>query len=308
MEFYLLRNDPNNPNRTLDAAGYFGVGEDAITSTRDEVLTTLQVMGIGVGGAHHETGPGQEELDLPETDALRMADQLITVRQVIRSAAQRRGLRATFMPKPMLDAPGSGMHIFQQLSYLDGGDALRDERDELSQTSYWMLGGQLAHARGMCLVTNPSVNSYKRLNAGHRAPRHVTWARASQRSLIRVPMWASGEHAEIELRNPDAMANPYLAFAVGLACAVDGIRNRIDPPAPLDESFMSYDDVDLERRNISRLPSTLGEALSAFAEDSIVQQAIGAYISDQLMTVKGEEWEAYRSHVSPWEYSRYVDA
>src|SRR5215217_1824845 len=140
MEFYLLRRDPNNPIPPLDAAGYFGVGEDVITSTRDEVLTTLQTMGIGIGGAHHETGPGQEELDLPETDALRMADQLITVRQVIRSVAQRRGLRATFMPKPMLEAPGSGMHIFQQLNYLDGGDALRDEREELSQTAYWMIG------------------------------------------------------------------------------------------------------------------------------------------------------------------------
>lgn len=307
MEFYLLRSHPDSAIPPVDAAGYFGVGEDVISSTRDEVLTTLQTMGIGVGGAHHETGPGQEELDLRETGALRMADQLITVRQVIRSVAQRRGLRATFMPKPMLDAPGSGTHIFQQLFHLNGADALRDG-EELAQTAYWMIGGQLAHASGMCLVTNPSVNSYKRLNAGHRAPRHATWARVSQASLIRVPSWASGENAEIELRNPDAMANPYLAFAVALACALDGIANRLDPPDPLDESFMSYGDVELQRRNAARLPTTLGEALDRFAEDAVVQETVGAYIADQLLTVKREEWEAYRAHVSPWEYNRYVDA
>lgn len=308
MEFYLLRNDQTNPIPPLDAAGYFGVGEDVVSSTRDEILTTLQTMGIGVGGAHHETGPGQEELDLQETDALRMADQLITVRQVIRSVAHRHGLRATFMPKPMLEAPGSGTHVYQQLSHLNGGDALRDERDELSQIAYWMIGGQLTHANGMSLVVCPSVNSYKRLNAGHRAPRHATWARVSQASLIRVPSWAAGENAEIELRSPDAMANPYLAFAVALACGLDGIINRIDPPDPLDESFMSYDDVELQRRGVSRLPGTMGEALNAFAEDAVVQETLGAYITDLLLTVKREEWEAYRSHVSPWEFSRYVDA
>ena len=308
MEFYLLRGDPMNVAPQVDPAGYFGVGEDVISSTRDEILTTLQVMGIGVGGAHHETGPGQEELDLPDAGALRMADQLITVRQVIRSVAQRRGLRATFMPKPMAEAPGSGMHVFQQLHHLDGTDALKNDRDELSQTAYWMIGGQLAHARGMCAVVCPSVNSYKRLNAGHRAPRHATWARVSLASLIRVPSWADGEAAEIELRCPDAMASPYLAFAVALSCGLDGIRNRIDPPDPFDESFMTYDDTELERRGVTRLPGTLGAALTAFAEDDVVQESVGAYIVDQLLTVKSEEWEAYRSHVSPWEYGRYVDA
>lgn len=308
MEFYLLRTDPTSANPPQDAAGYFGVGEDVVAGTRDEVLTTLQTMGIGVGGAHHETGPGQEELDLPETDALRMADQLILVRQVIRSVAQRRGLRATFMPKPMADAPGSGMHVFQQLLHVDGRDALRNEHDELSQLAYWAIGGQLAHATGMCAVVCPTVNSYKRLNAGHRAPRHATWARVSQASLIRVPSWAEGEQAEIELRCPDAMANPYLAFAVSLACALDGIRNRIDPPDAYDESFMAYDDTELGRRGVTRLPGTLGEALTALLDDVVVQETLGPYIVDQLLTLKRNEWEAYRSHVSPWEYSRYVDA
>jgi glutamine synthetase len=308
MEYYLLRGEPGGAMAPIDAAGYFGVGADLISNTRDDVLTTLQAMGIGVGGAHHETGPGQEEFDLPVTGALQMADQLITVRQVIRSVAQRRGLRATFMPKPMADAPGSGMHVFQQLSYSDGSDALRDDRDELSEVARWLIGGQLAHARGMCAIVCPTVNSYKRLNAGHRAPRHTTWARVSLGSLIRVPSWAEGERAEIELRSPDAMASPYLAFAVALACGMDGIRGRVEPPDPFDESFKSYNDEDLERQGVARLPGTLGDALTAFAGNGVVCDAVGGYIVDQLMTVKTEEWEAYRSHVSPWEYSRYVDA
>jgi glutamine synthetase len=306
MEYYLLRGD-QLPNE--DAAGYFDVGNDLAAATRDEVLTTLQGMGVRVGGAHHETGPGQEEIDLPADDAMRMADHLISVRQVIRSVAQRRGLRATFMPKPMTDAPGSGMHIFQSLRrQMDGEDALRNGDDDLSPTAYWMIGGQLAHAPGLCLVTCPSVNSYKRLNAGHRAPRHASWARVSQASLIRVPTWASGENAAIELRCPDAMANPYLAFAVALSCAIAGIQDRIEPPDPLDESFVAFDDAEMSRRGVPKLPGTLGEALITFAEDDVVQQAVGPYIADQLLTIKRAEWETYRGHVSPWEFTRYADA
>ena len=306
MEFYLLRGDRLPTN---DAAGYFDVGDDAAAATRDEVLTTLQGMGVRVGGAHHETGPGQEEIDLPPDGALRMADQLISVRQVIRSVAQRRGLRATFMPKPMTAAPGSGMHVFQRFHRIsDGGDALRNDDDDLSPAAYQVIGGQLAHAPGLCLISCPSVNSYKRLNAGHRAPRHATWARVSQASLIRVPSWAEGENAAIELRCPDPMANPYLAFAVALSCALDGIRNRIDPPDALDESFVAFDDAELSRRGVPKLPGTLGEALISFAEDEVVQESVGSYIADQLMTVKREEWETYRGHVSPWEFGRYADA
>lgn len=309
MEYYLLDAEHPLALPPTDAAGYFDVGQDVVSATRDEVLTTLQAMGIRVGGAHHETGPGQEEIDLPPVDALRMADQLIAVRHVVRSVAHRRGLRATFMPKPMADAPGSGMHIFQGLrSIADGRDALSDGGDDLSRVAEWAIGGQLAHAPGMCLIACPTVNSYKRLNAGHRAPRHATWARVSQASLIRVPSWPDGEGAETELRCADAMANPYLVLAVALSCAMDGIRNRLDPPEPSDESFVAYDDDELRRRGVPKLPGTLGEALTAFAEDGVVQETVGDYITDQLLTVKRAEWEAYRSHVSPWEFARYADA
>jgi glutamine synthetase len=308
MEYYLLPGDGSLPDRE-SGAGYFSVADDQIASTRDAVLTSLQGMGITVGGSHHETGPGQEELDLPDVGALRMADQLITVRQVIRSVARRHGLRATFMPKPMEDAPGSGMHVFQSLNRtVDGRDALGTEGNNLTQEAHWLIGGQIEHAIGMTLITNPTVNSYKRLNAGHRAPRYGTWARVSQASLIRVPNWIDTDQAEIELRSPDAMANPYLAFSVALAAGMDGIRRRIDPGDPFDESFVAFDDAEFMRRGVSRLPSTLGEAIPAFADDVVVTQAIGSYISDQLIAVKRDEWEAYRAHVSPWELQRYVDA
>jgi glutamine synthetase len=308
MEYYLLPGDGTLPDR-VHGADYFSVADDQIASTRDAVLTALQGMGITVGGSHHETGPGQEELDLPDVGALRMADQLITVRQVVRTVARRHGLRATFMPKPMENAAGSGMHVFQSLNRtVDGRDALGADGNTLTQEAYWMIGGQIQHATGLTLITNPTVNSYKRLNAGHRAPRYATWARVSQASLIRVPSWLDTDQAEIELRSPDAMANPYLAFAVALASGIDGIRQRIDPADPFDESFVAFDDAELMRRGVTRLPSTLGEAITAFADDPVVTQALGGYISDQLLAVKHDEWEAYRAHVSPWELQRYIDA
>lgn len=309
MEYYLLPGDGSMPERAI-GAGYFSIGDDQVAATRDAVLTSLQGIGIAAGGAHHETGPGQEEIDLlPTASALRMADQLLTVRQVIRSVARRHGLRATFMPKPLGDAAGSGMHVFQSLNRTsDGRDALGEENNALSQEAYWSIGGQLAHAAGMTLITNPTVNSYKRLNAGHRAPRYATWARVSHGSLIRVPGWLETERAEIELRSPDAMANPYLAFAVALAAGLDGIRNRLDPPEPFDESFVAFDDDELFRRGVARLPATLGEAIATFADDPVIHEAVGGYIADQLLSVKRDEWEAYRAHVGPWELQRYLDA
>ncbi len=326
IEYYLLRGDPpggtagSDPLPGLgpapafrlprDPAGYFDVGEDLIAGTRDEILATLHAMEVGVGGAHHETGPGQEELDLLPTGGIRMADQIMTVRQVIRSVAARRGLRATFMPKPLPDAPGSGMHLFQRLAgYPTGGDVLRGAGpgEDLSPTARRVIAGQLAHAGAMCAVVCPTVNSYKRLSAGHRAPRHARWARVGQSSLIRVPAWAADEETALELRSPDAMANPYLAIAVALACALDGIHRGEEPPDPLDESLVAYDDAELQRLGVPRLPATLGDALAALTEDGVIRAALGDYVFEQLLAVKRAEWEEYRRYVSPWEHARYGD-
>jgi glutamine synthetase len=309
MEYYLLKGEWTYLAVERDSAGYFDFGEDAVSRTRDSIVSSLASVGVGLGGAHHETGPGQEEIDLRPTDALRMADQLITIRQTIRTAARQFGLRATFMPKPFTDAPGSGVHVFQQFRRIDAGsDLLRDEVDALAPTALQIIAGQIAHAAAMCAVLCPTVNSYKRLNAGHRAPRYANWAHVSQTSMIRVPSALAGGAASIELRCQDALANPYLALAAALSAALDGIEHDLEPPEPLEESFSSYDDAGLERIGVQRLPATLGEALVALSQDQVVQDALGSYIADQLMTVKRAEWEEYRTVVGPWEHRRYGDA
>lgn len=308
LEYYLFRPDNAELLPPSDGAGYFGAGPGFGTGTRDDVVASLAAMGIQVGGAHHETGPGQEELDLLPGDALRMADTVLTVRQVIRAVAERYGLRANFMPKPLADAPGSGMHIFQRLYRLDSGaDALRGENETLAPLARQAIAGQLDHARGMSAILCPTVNSYKRLAAGHRAPRHATWARLSQASLIRVPSLgpSSDSTVELELRSPDNMANPYLALSVALASAMDGVRRGEEPSLALDENLVRYDDGELLRMGVQSLPQTLGDALSALAEDDLVRSALGDYVSDQFLLVKRAEWNDYRRYVSPWERERY---
>jgi glutamine synthetase len=310
LEYYLFRLDNAGLLPPPDAAGYFGTGPGLGTGTRDDVVASLAEMGVAVGGAHHETGPGQEELDLLTADALRMADTVLTVREVIRAVAERHGLRANFMPKPRADAPGSGMHVFQRLSRVaDGGDALRGDGEAISQQARHAIAGLLAHARGMTAVVCPTVNSYKRLAAGHRAPRHATWARLSQASLIRVPSWgpATEPTVELELRSPDNMANPYLALAVSLASAMDGIRCGEEPPLALDENLVRYDDAELMRLGVPSLPQTLGDALNGLAEDDVVRAALGDYVCDQFLLVKRAEWNDYRRYVSSWERERYGD-
>ncbi|MEJ7838210.1 MAG: glutamine synthetase family protein [Thermomicrobiales bacterium] len=313
LEFYLLdQSAPNGLNwlPAFDNLGYFDAGEDALSRTRHDILETLQALGIGVGGAHHETGPGQQEIDIQPAGGILIADQLITIRQTIRAIAQRHGLRATFMAKPFADAPGSGMHLFQRLLNLTNGQDLLHEpgsNHNLSATARHFIGGQLANARGMSAIVNTTVNSYKRLADGHRAPRHATWARVSQGSLIRVPADISGAATEIELRSPDAMANPYLAITAALGAAIDGIRNAEEPIAPLDENLIKFDDEELNRLGIPKLPATLGEALDAFATSDEMRNTLGDYVHDQLLSVKQAEWAEYRRHVSPWEHIHYGD-
>jgi glutamine synthetase len=310
LEYYLFRPDTSGAKLMPppDAAGYFGAGPGLGTGTRDDVVSSLAEMGIQVGGAHHETGPGQEELDLLPGDALRMADTVLTVRQVIRAVAERHGLRANFMPKPLADTPGSGMHVFQRLIDIEnGGDALRGEGEGLSMRARHAIAGQLDHARGMSAIVCPTVNSYKRLAAGHRAPRHATWARFSQASLIRVPSLGLSEDStvELELRSPDNMANPYLALSVALASALDGIRRAEEPSLALDENLVRYDEAELVRMGVPSLPQTLGDALGALAEDDLMRTTLGDYVCDQFLLVKRAEWNDYRRYVSTWERERY---
>ena len=312
MEFYLYKGERVDVASLLPSAastGYFGDGEDATAETRDEIVATLQELGVGVNGAHHETGPGQQELDLRHSGGIRIADQIITTRQIIRRIAHKHGLGATFMAKPFPDAPGSGMHLFQRLLHFpEGHDLLTDPdgADGLTPVARHMIGGQLANAQGMSAILCTTVNSYKRLADGHRAPKHATWARVSQASLIRLPASTAGVAADIELRSPDPMANPYLAITAALGTALNGIRTREEPPtAPLDENLVTYDDDELNRLGVPRLPQTMGEALDALSRSEVIREVLGDYIFDQLLLVKRAEWSEYRRHVSPWEHLRY---
>jgi glutamine synthetase len=202
------------------------------------------------------------------------------------------------------------MHIFQRIYHVaDGSDALRGDGETISLQARHAIAGQLAHARGMSAIVCPTVNSYKRLAAGHRAPRHATWARLSQASLVRVPSWGptTDSTVELELRSPDSMANPYLALSVSLASAMDGMRRAEEPPLASDENLVRYDDAELVRLGVPSLPQTLGDALGALAEDDVIRESLGDYVCDQFMLVKRAEWSDYRRYVSPWERARYGD-
>jgi glutamine synthetase len=313
LEFYLYRGDSlaeaARAAHLIDN-GYFGDGGDNTSQVRDDIVAFLHELGVGVHGAHHETGPGQQELDLRHSGGIRMADQLMTTRQVIRHVARRHGMRVSFMPKPFPDLPGSGMHIFQRvLSLEDGTDLLREEGNThgTSRIAHSMIAGQLEHAPAMSAILNTTVNSYKRLADGHRAPAWATWARVSRGSLLRIPTAAGEAPTDIELRSPDALANPYLAIAVALGAALDGIQNEMESPAPFDENLVSYDEDEFVRLGATRLPQTMGEALDELATNDVIRNILGTYIFDQLLSVKRAEWSDYRRHVSPWEHARYGD-
>jgi glutamine synthetase len=255
---------------------------------------------------HHEVAPGQHEIDLAPTDALTAADDLATLRVVVRNVALRYGLVATFMPKPMFGFSGSGLHTHQAL-FASGKNAFNDPDAplQLSDVARWYIGGLLRHARGYCAITNPLVNSYKRLVGGFEAPVNVTWSTQNVSPLIRVPA-ARGESTRCENRMPDPAANPYLALLVQLAAGLDGIHEKIEPGDPVNKNIarMSY----RERRKyrIDDLPRDLHEALDHLERDRVVRDALGEHIYERYVDAKREEWEEYIGRVSPWEVERYM--
>lgn len=310
LEFYLYKGDSlaNAVRETGDGSiGYFSDGSVGTSVVRDQIVASMHELGLGVHGAHHETGPGQQELDLRHLGGIRVADQLTSTRQLIRIIARQHGMNVTFMAKPFDDAPGSGMHLFQRMLNLeDGTDLLRDkDAKDINKTAGHMLAGQITHAPAMSAVLNTTVNSYKRLSDGHRAPAWATWARVSEASLLRLPSIPGDTPMEIELRSPDAMANPYLAVAVALGTAVSGIEQELEPPEPFDENLVHYHEEEYARLGVERLPQTLGAAIDLLAQDETMRDILGHYIVDQLVAVKRGEWDEYRRHVSPWEHAKY---
>ncbi len=313
LEFFLFQKNGNDiavlPH---DRAGYFDFSTDLAYTVRKDMVKALGDMAIDVEASHHEVAVGQHEIDFEYGDAIVTADRAVTFKYVLKATAQRHGLHATFMPKPLEGINGSGMHCHQSFAALDGGgNAFVDENDAygLSQVAKHFIAGQLAHARGLCGVIAPLVNSYRRLVPGFEAPVYVAWARTNRSALIRVPAIRGGHTAatRIELRCPDPSCNPYLAFAAMLAAGIDGIENQTPLPEPVEENLYHFTDEDLKRRNVPTLPATLGEAVDEMEKDPIIRQALGDHVFDRLTEAQRAEWGEFRRHVSQWERDRYLE-
>ncbi len=313
LEFILF--SPRDGNKidvlTHDQAGYFDFSAGPELSVRKEMVWTLKQMGVNVETSHHELATGQQEIDFAPENALKGADNLVTARYTLKAIAQKHRMGATFMPKPVENMEGSGLHIHQSLSFLEtGGNAFADINDDygLSDIARHFLAGLLHHARGLSLILNPLVNSYKRLIKGFEAPVYITWARVNRSALIRVPRVNPQrlETTRLELRNPDPSCNPYLAYSLLLKCGLQGIKEKLPLPQPVEENLFAFDSVELQRKQIEHLPETLGEALTAFQEDDLIRETLGELLFTKLLEIKTREWQEYCRHVTLWETDRYL--
>lgn len=277
-------------------------GEDC----RREIVNTLERMGFEVEAAHHEVAPGQHEIDFRYDEALATADKIATFKLIVRKVALDYDLHATFMPKPIDGENGSGMHIHQSM-FGNGNNLFHDESADrsISDIALHYIGGLLAHARGMCAVTSPLVNSYKRLTPGFEAPTNVVWSEKNRSPLARVPD-RRGKSTRVELRMPDPACNPYLALAVMIAAGLDGIERKLDPGEPVNKNINTMSHRERRRLRIDDLPGDLGEAVAMMRKDRVVRKALGDHIFGHLVHAQLTDWEQYRARVHPWEVDRYL--
>ena len=307
-EFFLFQTDDSgNPiTKTDDEAGYFDLGPlDRGEGTRREICMALEEMGFEIEASHHEVAAGQHEIDFKYSDALRTADNIMTFKLAVKTLAQKNGQHATFMPKPIFGINGSGMHTNMSL-FRDGQNAFYDENGKkgLSQEAYSFIAGLLKHVRGICAITNPLVNSYKRLVPGYEAPCYLAWSASNRSALIRIPA-PRGQSTRVELRCPDPACNPYLALAVCLAAGLDGIKNRLQPPAEVTENIFKMDAATREKNGIAGLPCSLEEAVTELNNDELVKATLGDHVLTQYTLGKLAEWDEYRTRVSSWELEKY---
>jgi len=310
-EFFLFhRNADGSPTAlTHDSGSYFDLAPiDRGEECRREIINALQAMHFEVEAGHHEVAPGQHEIDFKYSDALSTADNIATFRFLVRKVALDFNLHATFMPKPIFGINGSGMHTHQSLFGIkDNENAFFDAKApmQLGKHALWYIGGLLAHAKGFCAITNPLVNSYKRLVPGYEAPTHLAWSERNRSPLIRVPA-RRGVGTRVELRMPDPSCNPYLAMAVMLKSGLDGIKNKIDPPESVNKNIYEMSVRERRRHKIESLPGDLNEALDAFEKDAVVQSALGEHVTTHFLEAKRAEWREYIAQVHPWELERYL--
>ncbi|MEE6209668.1 type I glutamate--ammonia ligase [Salarchaeum sp. III] len=311
-EFFLFEEDEDGRATTelSDVGGYFDLApKDLAADVRRDIIRGLESMGFEIEASHHEVAESQHEINFEYDDALATADNVATFRSVVRAIAAEHDLHATFMPKPIAEINGSGMHTHMSLFTEDGENAFHDESDEfdLSDTAHSYLAGVLEHAPAITAVSNPTVNSYKRLVPGYEAPVYVAWSDRNRSALIRKPAARVPAASRIEARFPDPSCNPYLAFAALIHAGLDGIEKDLDAPDPVRENIYEFDEAKRDEYGIETLPSNLGEAVDALEEDEVVQDALGEHVFEKFVEAKREEHTGYRIQVSDWEKDRYLE-
>ena len=310
-EFFLFHTDEEGrpTTSTHEMAGYFDVSPiDLAENVRRDIVLNLEEMGFQVEASHHEIAPAQHEIDFQYTDALRAADNIMTFKMAAKTIAKRHGLHATFMPKPREGMNGSGMHINMSLSDKEGRNLFADDQDalRLSRDAYYFMAGILKHMKAMTILTNPLVNSYKRLIPGFDAPIYIAWSPTSNRSsLIRIPS-PRGESTRIELRCPDSAMNPYLALAACLSAGLDGIEKKTGLPACVEGNMFTMEPEELRERNVERIPETLGDAIEAYSGDVFMKEVLGEHIYTKYLEAKEQERRDFRAQVTDWEVSQYL--
>lgn len=309
-EFFLFQTDTDGKPtlKTHDEASYFDLAPvDLGEAARKEMVLDLEKIGFEIEASHHECAPGQHEIDFKYADALHTADNVQTFKYVVRQVAQRHGLHATFMPKPIFSVAGSGMHVNQSLfsgntNIFNDPNGLRGLSDE----AYYYIGGILQHAKSFTAITNPTVNSYKRLVSGYEAPVYVAWAAKNRSPLVRIP-GKRGQASRMELRSPDPSCNPYLAFAVMIAAGLDGIEKKIVPPDAVECNIFTMDEKQRQEMSLELLPANLKEAVELLSQSKLMQETLGNHVFFRFIGAKLSEWEQYRVQVSDWELNHYLN-
>lgn len=310
LEFFLFHTDESGrpTTTTHDNAGYFDLSPvDLGEDVRRDICLTLEDMGFHIEASHHEVARGQHEIDFRYGPALKVADDIMTFKLVVKTIAKRHGLYATFMPKPIFGINGSGMHVNQSL-FKNGENVFCDPSDKLglSKEAHSYIAGLLEHARGFAAITNPLVNSYKRLVPGYEAPVYLAWAAKNRSPLIRIPA-ARGKGTRVELRCPDPSTNPYLAIAAVLAAGLDGIKKGLTPPPAMERNIFAMSKEEREAEGIGSLPGSLDEALECLVKDEVIGKALGKGVMESYVSAKEKEAKAYATHVSEWEIERYLE-
>ena len=309
-EFFLFRKDADGRATTItdDVTGYFDVEpDDSGIDCRRKIIKTLEAMGFEIEASHHEVAEGQHEINFKYADALTAADNTVTFKWVVRSIAAEFGLHATFMPKPVFGINGSGMHTNQSLFNLDGTNAFYDEKGplELSPVAYKYIAGIMKNAKGFCAVTNPLVNSYKRLVAGYEAPVYVAWSASNRSALVRIPA-SRGMGTRTEVRCPDPTCNPYLAFAMMLGAGLDGIKNDLPVPDAVNADIFEMTAAEKKEAGIASLPANLYEAVQELKASPIALDALGPHILAKYIEGKEKEWDSFRIAITDWEHNTYL--